>query len=149
MWEGLLRATVPVGPVREAVPSSSLWPEIAATMQKLRERGVGVRRLLAAAYAEGSVSIGRSTGCPMPFGGRWVRDAVRRSVGARSRDSVRSCGPLTVGLDLPGDLDLADRRRALAQLGVGQAENARFVRWVHEAMPGREREAALLVNSRQ
>ncbi|MBV2155091.1 hypothetical protein [Kitasatospora sp. SUK 42] len=139
-WAGLLRATVPAGPVREAILASPLWPEIAATMQELQERGVDVRRVLAAAYAEG-VGVDEAVDR--------VPDAVRRRSSAPSRDAVRSYGPLTVGLDLPRELDLGNRRRALAQLGVSQSENARFVRWVYEAMPGLEREAALLVNSRQ
>lgn len=139
-WAGLLRASMPAGPVREAILASSLWPAIAATMQELHERGVDVRGLLAAAYAEG-VGVDRAVD-RRP-------DAARWPAGVPSRDSLRSYGPLTVGLDLPGDLDLGDRGRALAQLGVSQVENARFVRWVHEAMSGREREAALLVNSRQ
>ncbi|MFG2913133.1 hypothetical protein ACGF0D_09605 [Kitasatospora sp. NPDC048298] len=139
-WAGLLRASMPAGPVRAAILASPMWPEIAATMQELQERGVDVRRLLAAAYAEG-VGVDRTVG-RRP-------DAARRPAGPPSRDSLRSYGPLTVGLDLPRDLDLGDRRRALAQLGVSQTENTRFVRLVYEAMPGREREAALLVNSRQ
>ncbi|MFE4514621.1 hypothetical protein ACFRMQ_10590 [Kitasatospora sp. NPDC056783] len=139
-WAELLRAGMPAGPVREAILASPLWPEIAATMRELLERGVDVRRLLAAAYAEGvgvDQAVGRGS------------DAARRSAGGPSRDSLRSYGPLTVGLDLPRDLDLGDRRRALAQLGVSRVENDRFVRWVQEALPGREREAALLVTSRQ
>ncbi|MFF2542893.1 hypothetical protein ACFVUY_10020 [Kitasatospora sp. NPDC058063] len=139
-WAGLLRASMPAGAVREAILASPMWPAIAATMQELQERGVDVRRLLAAAYAEGfgvDQAVDRRP------------DAARRPASVPSRDSLRSYGPLTVGLDLPRDLDLGDRRRALAQLGVSQAENAHFVRWVYEAMPGREREAALLVNSHQ
>ncbi|MFE4394555.1 MULTISPECIES: hypothetical protein [Streptomycetaceae] len=138
-WAGLLRETLPAGPVREAILASPTWPEIAATMQELLERGVDVRRILAAAYAEGT-DVGQAVDRGL--------DAAQRRASGPSRDSVRSYGPLTVGLDLPRDLDLGDRRRALAQLGVSQAENASFVRWVYEALPGRDREAALLVNSR-
>ncbi|MFJ4188517.1 hypothetical protein [Kitasatospora sp. NPDC089509] len=139
-WERVLRATVPSGPVREAILSSPIWPEIAATMQEIQDRGLDVRQILAAAYAEGlgvEQAVDRTLKAP------------QRPPAAPSQDAVRSYGPLTVGLDLPKDLDLGNRRRALAQLGVSQSENARFVRWVHEAMPGREREAGLLVNSRQ
>ncbi|MFD9684727.1 hypothetical protein ACFWXO_03080 [Kitasatospora sp. NPDC059088] len=139
-WARVLRATVPAGPVREAVLSSPIWPEIAATMQELHDHGIDVRRVLAAAYAEG-LGVDRAVGRTL--------NAPQRSGAAPSRDAVLSYGPLTVGLDLPKDLDLGNRRRALAQLGVSQAENGRFVRWVHEAMPGREREAGLLVGSRQ
>ncbi|MEV7595831.1 hypothetical protein AB0O91_00405 [Kitasatospora sp. NPDC089797] len=139
-WARLLRATLPAGPAREAILSSPIWPEIAATMQVLQERGTDVRQILAAAYAEGlgvDQAIDRMINAP------------RRPPAAPSEDAVRSYGPLTVGLDLPNDLDLRNRRRALAQLGVSQTENARFVRWVHDALPSREREAALLVGSRQ
>lgn len=134
-WARLLRETMPAGPVREAILSSPAWPEIAVTMRTLHDRGVDVRRLLTAAHAEG-------------LGVDQAVDRVLKST-APNRDTVRSYGPLTVGLDLPHDLDLADRPRALAQLGVTTTENARYVRWLHEALPGREREAALLVNSRQ
>ncbi|MET8540258.1 hypothetical protein ABZW03_06330 [Kitasatospora sp. NPDC004799] len=138
-WARLLRATMPAGPVREAILASPTWPEIAAAMQALQERGVDIRGVLAAAYAEGT-GVGQAIDRGL--------DAARRRADGPSRDSVRSYGPLTVGLDLPKDLDLGDRRTALAQLGVSQTENACFVRWVYEALPGREREAALLVNSR-
>ncbi|MFF2073393.1 hypothetical protein ACFVXG_01405 [Kitasatospora sp. NPDC058162] len=139
-WARVLRATVPPGPVREAILASPTWPEIAATMQDLHDHGIDVRQVLAAAYAEG-LGIDRAVSRTL--------NTPQRSAAAPSRDAVRSYGPLTVGLDLPKDLDLGNRRRALAQLGVSQSENARFVRWVHEAMPGREREAGLLVTSRQ
>ncbi|WP_052707304.1 hypothetical protein [Streptomyces rubellomurinus] len=139
-WAGLLRSTMPAGPVREAILSSPAWPGLAATMNALRERGVDVRQLLAAAHAEG-VGVDQAISR--------VLDAGRRTSAGPSRDAVRSYGPLTVGLDLPPDLDLGDRRRALAQLGVSEAENARYVRCVHLALAGREREAALLVNARQ
>ncbi|MGA5823814.1 hypothetical protein ACPC54_38915 [Kitasatospora sp. NPDC094028] len=139
-WARLLRSTMPAGPVREAILSSPAWPGLAAAMKALHERGVDVRRILAAAHAEG-VGVDRAVDR--------VVHAGNRPVVAASRDSVRSYGPLTAGLDLPPDLDLGNRRRALAQLGVSEAENARCVRRLHQALPGRGREAALLVNARQ
>ncbi|MEU1283350.1 hypothetical protein [Kitasatospora sp. NPDC005856] len=139
-WARLLRSTLPASAVREAILSSPTWPEIAATMQALRQRGVDVRRILTAAHAEG-VGVDQAVD-------RVLR-AGRRSAASPGPDPVRSYGPLTAGLDVPNDLALGSRFRALAQLGVSQSESARFVRWVHEALPKREREAALLVNSRQ
>lgn len=136
-WEKLLRETLPAGPVREAILSSPTWPDIAATMARLDERGVDVRQILASAHDEG---LG-------------VDQAVSRVLGAgaeptTSRDAKLSYGPLTTGLDIPRDLDLSDRPRALKQLAISEG-NERFIRMVREAMPGREREADLLVMARQ
>jgi hypothetical protein len=138
-WAQLLRETMPAGPVREAILASPAWPEIAETMGKLQEHGVDVRQILVTAHAEG-VGVDQAVARVMEAGKNPV---------PLSRDAVRSYGPLTVGLDTPKDLDLSNRERALAQLGVSQSENARFVRYVQEAMPGKDREAALLANSRQ
>ncbi|MFB7090792.1 hypothetical protein [Streptomyces sp. NPDC056296] len=137
-WERMLRETLPAGPVREAILSSPTWPDIAATMARLDERGVDVRQILASAYNEG---VG-------------VDQAVARVLGAdeapvASRDAMLSYGPLTTGLDLPRDLDLSDRVRALRQLAVSPWENQRYTRWMLEAMSGREREAGLLLAARQ
>ncbi|MFI6209170.1 hypothetical protein ACIBAI_22650 [Streptomyces sp. NPDC051041] len=137
-WERMLRETLPAGPVREAILASPTWPDIAATMARLDERGADVRQALAAAHNEG---VG-------------VDQAVARALAAdpapaASRDAKASYGPLTIGLDLPKDLDLSDRARALRQLAISPAENERYSRWVLEAMPGREREAGLLLSHRQ
>ncbi|WP_217246901.1 hypothetical protein [Streptomyces sp. AC602_WCS936] len=137
-WERLLRETLPAGPVREAILSSPTWPDIAATMARLDERGVDVRRVLATAHDEGVV----------------VDRAVARVLGAdaapvASRYVMLSYGPLTTGLDVPRDLDLSDRARALRQLAVSPAENERYCRWVREALPGREQEAGLLLSARR
>lgn len=137
-WERLLRETLPAGPVREAILSSPTWPDIAATMARLDERGVDVRRVLATAHDEG-VGVDR---------------AVARFLGAdaapvASRYVMLSYGPLTTGLDLPRDLDLSDRAQALRQLAVSPAENERYCRWVREALPGREQEAGLLLSARR
>ncbi|MFB7740379.1 hypothetical protein ACFC08_40030 [Streptomyces sp. NPDC056112] len=137
-WERMLRETLPAGPVREAILSSPTWPDIAATMARLDERGVDVRQVLAAAHNEG-VGVDQAV----------ARVLAADAAPAASRDAVLSYGPLTTGLDLPKDLDLSDRARALRQLAISPAENERYGRWVMEAMPGREREATLLLSNRQ
>ncbi|MEU8102059.1 hypothetical protein [Streptomyces rubiginosohelvolus] len=63
-----------------------------------------------------------------------------------SADAKRAWGPLTEGLKIPRDLDLADRARALDQLGISTGAHRLLVSRVNEALP--ERDAALLVNSR-
>ncbi|WP_328418467.1 hypothetical protein OG542_40500 (plasmid) [Streptomyces violaceus] len=137
-WTRMVRETLPAGPVREAILTAPAWPEMAATMARLEERGVNVREVLAAAHNEVLA----------------VDQAVANGLGASaepamSRDAQLSYGPLTTGLDLPRDLDLSDRERALAQLAISPRENERYTRWVREAIPGLEREADLLVSSRQ
>ncbi|MGV9815875.1 hypothetical protein ACWDTQ_28695 [Streptomyces cellulosae] len=137
-WVRAVRETLPAGPVREAILTSPAWPEMAATMARLEERGVNVREVLAAAHNE-VLSVDQT---------------VAKGLGAAaepvmSRDAQLSYGPLTTGLDLPRDLDLSDRERALTQLAISPQENQRYTRWVREAMPGSEREADLLVASRQ
>jgi hypothetical protein len=136
-WERVVREALPGGPVREAILSSAGWPEMTALMARLQERGVDVRGVLAAAHNE---ALG-------------VDEAVASSLGgsaevSTSRDAQLAYGPMTTGLDLPRDLDLSDRERALKQLAIS-SDNERYVRWVREAMPGREREADLLVSARQ
>jgi hypothetical protein len=137
-WAKMLRETMPAGPVREAILASPAWPDMAATMAKLDERGVDVRAILTAAHEEG---VG-------------VDQAVTKVLSAAeapttSRDAMLSYGPLTTGLDIPKDLDLSDREHALQQLAIDPQENARFTRMVREAMPGMEREADLLVSSKR
>ncbi|MEU0622389.1 hypothetical protein ABZ329_16255 [Streptomyces rubiginosohelvolus] len=63
-----------------------------------------------------------------------------------SADAKRAWGPLTEGLRIPRDLDLADRARALDQLGISTGAHRLLVSRVNEALP--ERDAALLVSSR-
>lgn len=137
-WVRAVRETLPAGPVREAILTSPAWPEMAATMARLEGRGVNVREVLAAAHNE-VLSVDQT---------------VAKGLGASaepgmSRDAQLSYGPLTTGLDLPRDLDLSDRERALTQLAISPQENQRYTRWVREAMPGFERETDLLVASRQ
>jgi hypothetical protein len=141
-WVRVVRETLPAGSVREAILTSPAWPEMATTMARLEEKGVNVREVLAAAHTEVLA----------------VDQAVAKGLGAAaepamSRDAQLSYGPLTTGLDLPRDLDLSDRERALAQLAISTPtspqDNQRYIRWVREAMPGHEREADLLVAARK
>jgi hypothetical protein len=137
-WVSVLRETLPAGPVREAILSSPRWPDMAATMERLKEHGVDVGHVLRAAATEGAL-VDRTVGEKLGAG----------STPVTSRDSMLSYGPLTTGLDLPKNLDLGDRARALRQLAISPTENERYTRWVREAMPERGREADLMVNSRQ
>jgi hypothetical protein len=137
-WVRAVRETLPAGPVREAILTSPAWPEMAATMARLEEKGVNVREVLATAHNEVLA----------------VDQAVAKGLGtaaepAMSRDAQLSYGPLTTGLDLPRDYNLSDREQTLTKLAIDPQENQRYIRWVREAMPGREREADLLVASRQ
>ncbi|WP_331718685.1 hypothetical protein [Streptomyces sp. NBC_00212] len=131
-WAKALRETLPAGPVREAILSSPAWPEMAATMSKLDARGVDVRAILAAANEEG-VGVDRAV----------AKVLAAAEVPTTSRDAKLSYGPMTTGLDIPKDLDLGDRERALRQLAIAPSENQRFARMVREAVPGLEREADL------
>ncbi|WP_405529051.1 hypothetical protein OG592_14015 [Streptomyces avidinii] len=137
-WEKLLRETLPAGPVREAILSSPTWPDIAATMGRLDERGVDVRQILADAHDEG-LGVDRAIGKVLAAG----------EAPAASRDALLSWGPMTTGLDTPANLDLGDRVRALRQLSISLQENERYVRLVKEAMPGREQDANLMVTAKQ
>ncbi|MGW3100024.1 hypothetical protein ACWDCC_42040 [Streptomyces sp. NPDC001102] len=137
-WVRAVRETLPAGSVREAILTSPAWPEMAATMARLEEKGVNVREVLAAAHNEVLA----------------VDQAVAKGLGAAaepamSRDAKLSYGPLTTGLDLPRDFDLSDREQTLTKMAIDPQENQRYIRWVREAMPGHEREADLLVASRQ
>ncbi|MFF2236524.1 hypothetical protein [Streptomyces anulatus] len=69
----------------------------------------------------------------------WAAPAV-------STDAKHVWGPLTEGLNIPRDLDLGDRARALHQLRITDAAHTHMVTQVHQHLP--EREAALLVRSR-
>ncbi|MEV1049284.1 hypothetical protein [Streptomyces sp. NPDC049916] len=75
---------------------------------------------------------------PDPWAARPVRPV--------STDAKRSWGPLTEGLTIPRDLDLADRAHALDQLGISTGAHRLLMSRVNEALP--EPDAALLVSSR-
>ncbi|GAA1011507.1 hypothetical protein [Streptomyces thermogriseus] len=131
-WERLLRETLPAGPVREAILTSPTWPEMTQVMARLKERGVDVREVLAAAYQAVTDGFGSAMAEPK-----------------MSRDAKRSYGPLTTGLDLPLDLDLSDSKRALAQLAIAPEESDRYGRWVREALKDHPRAADQLLSHRQ
>ncbi|MFD7626357.1 hypothetical protein ACFV7Q_09960 [Streptomyces sp. NPDC059851] len=133
-WEKMLRETLPAGPVREAILSSPTWPDIASTMARLDERGIDVRKILASAHDEG-VGVDQAVAKVLAAG----------EVPTTSRDALLAYGPMTKDLDLPKDLDLSDRERALRQLSIGPRENEHFVQMVRAAMPGRDREVDLMV----
>ncbi|MFE2503501.1 hypothetical protein [Streptomyces rubiginosohelvolus] len=63
-----------------------------------------------------------------------------------STDAKRAWGPLTEGLTIPHDLDLADRAHALDQLGISTGAHRLLISRVNEALP--EPDAELLVSSR-
>ncbi|MFJ1804422.1 hypothetical protein [Streptomyces sp. NPDC088180] len=69
----------------------------------------------------------------------WAAPAV-------STDAKHVWGPLTESLNIPRDLDLGDRARALHQLGITPGAHRTLVSRVNETLP--ERDATLLVNSR-
>lgn len=134
-WAAMLRKTMPAGPVREAILASPTWLEMTAMMANLDEHGVDVRAILYSAYEEGM-------GVTPAVGG--VLAAV--SMPTPSRDAMLSYGPLTIGLDVPPNLELGNRAYALHhQLAITPSENQRYVRMVRQAMPGLGREADLLV----
>ncbi|WP_411105292.1 hypothetical protein [Streptomyces sp. cmx-4-9] len=76
-----------------------------------------------------------------------VREAADPWAPPASTDAKRSWGPLTEGLNVPRDLDLGDRAKALEQLGVNRLAHAAIVGVVKDVLP--ESEAGLLVGSRQ
>ncbi|MFE2329745.1 hypothetical protein ACFXD5_38595 [Streptomyces sp. NPDC059385] len=58
-WADLLKATMPEGLVRDAILSSPAWPDMAAKMALLDQRGVDVAGFLTAAHGQG-VSVDRA-----------------------------------------------------------------------------------------
>ncbi|MFF5338494.1 hypothetical protein [Streptomyces sp. NPDC013181] len=137
-WAAMLRETMPAGSVREVILASPAWPEMAAKMASLDKRGVDVRRVLAATYEEG-VGVDQAVS----------KVLSTTSMPTTSRDAKLSYGPLTIGLDIPPNLELGNRAYALHhQLAITPSENQRYVRMVRAAMPGLEREADLLVADR-
>ncbi|MCJ0870200.1 hypothetical protein [Streptomyces sp. AP-93] len=137
-WERMLRETLPAGMVREAMLSSPAWPDMAATLSEMDAKGVNVRQILAAAHDEG-LGVDQAMAKVLSAG----------ETPTMSRDAMRLWGPLTEGLDLPPDLDLSDRERAFRQVAISPQDNQRFTRMVREAMPGRERDADLMVAAKQ
>ncbi|MFH9656396.1 hypothetical protein ACH4MT_36700 [Streptomyces anulatus] len=70
----------------------------------------------------------------------WAAPAV-------STDAKNVWGPLTEGLNIPRDLDLGDRARALHQLDVTPGAHRTLMSRVNETLP--KRDATLLMSSRQ
>ncbi|MFJ9891610.1 hypothetical protein ACIQRW_37995 [Streptomyces sp. NPDC091287] len=64
-----------------------------------------------------------------------------------STDAKNVWGPLTEGLNIPRDLDLGNRTRALDQLGVTPDAHRTLVSRVNQTLP--QQEAGFLVSSRQ
>ncbi|MFI5620579.1 hypothetical protein [Streptomyces sp. NPDC051567] len=200
-WAGLLKATMPEGLVRDAIPSPPAWPDIAAAMGRLDARGVDVARILLDAHAAGAgagagvdqavtavttaaataaattapapapaptaaparasadarvpapapgtapTSVPAAGAAPAPAAAAPVREAVDPWAPPASVDAKRSWGPLTEGLNVPRDLDLGDRAKALEQLGVNRLAHVAIVGAVKDVLP--ETQAGLLVGSRQ
>ncbi|SDE40456.1 hypothetical protein F610DRAFT_06991, partial [Streptomyces sp. LaPpAH-199] len=96
----------------------------------------------ARAAAVRSEPVVRPEPAPAPAPDPWAARPVRPV----STDARRAWGPLTEGLTIPRDLDLADRAHALDQLGISTGAHRLLVSRVNEALP--EPDAALLVNSR-
>ncbi|MFK0131896.1 hypothetical protein ACIQRZ_16235 [Streptomyces rubiginosohelvolus] len=100
----------------------------------------------AAAPAPAPATAVRSEPAPAPAPASAPDPWAARPVPPVSTDARRAWGPLTEGLKIPRDLDLADRARALDQLGISTGAHRLLVSRVNEALP--ERDAALLVSSR-
>ncbi|MEU3384080.1 hypothetical protein [Streptomyces albidoflavus] len=132
-WGQVLREAMPAGLVREAILTSPAWPEIATQMSVLQQRGVDVRAVLVRAHEEGvgvDQAVSRLT-APSPRPGE---DWARR----------RWYGPLTEGLSVPADLDLGNRRRAFAQLGITAEEHADVVQRMRRVWPSDHQVAAVV-----
>ncbi|MFF6903407.1 hypothetical protein [Streptomyces hydrogenans] len=134
-WVGVVRQSLPAGPAREAILSSPSWHDMTASMARLEARGVDVGKVLAQAH---DMAIGATRGI-MASGGAPVA----------SRGALLSYGPMTEGLDLPTDLALENRERALVQLAISSHENARYARMLRDALPGHGREVDLALTSKQ
>ncbi|MFD3701397.1 hypothetical protein ACFWUZ_35770 [Streptomyces sp. NPDC058646] len=74
-----------------------------------------------------------------------MREATDPWAPPASTDAKRSWGPLTEGLNVPRDLDLGDRAKALEQLGVNRLAHATIVGVVKDVLP--ETQVGLLVGS--
>ncbi|MGW8993923.1 hypothetical protein ACWGRF_28890 [Streptomyces zhihengii] len=83
---------------------------------------------------------------PAPAPAAPGREAADPWAPPASTDAKRSWGPLTEGLEVPRDLDLGDRAKALEQLGVKPLGHATIVGLVKDVLP--ETHVGLLVGSR-
>ncbi|MFD3809221.1 hypothetical protein ACFWTC_38070 [Streptomyces sp. NPDC058619] len=64
-----------------------------------------------------------------------MREAADPWAPPASTDAKRSWGPLTESLNVPRDLDLGDRAKALEQLGVNRLAHAAIVGVVKDVLP--------------
>ncbi|MGW3661081.1 hypothetical protein ACWD6R_38005 [Streptomyces sp. NPDC005151] len=169
-WADLLQRTMPQGLVRDAILASPTWPDMAATMGRLDERGVDVAGFLTTAHTQGigvdqtiatlltqqpapTTPVVPAPAAPAPVPAARTAPAPVVATGPLaepgppvSADALCSYGPLTEGLAVPNDLDLADRATALGQLNVDPAANSRLVSLMNTHLG--EREAGLLVGAR-
>ncbi|MFD0374609.1 hypothetical protein [Streptomyces sp. NPDC127112] len=168
-WADMLKATMPGDLVRDAILASPAWPDMAAKMALLDRQGIDVAAFLTAAHGQGT-GVDRAVAALLDQQGATApaaTDAAAAGVPAArpapapaapdpaparepvavSADARAMWGPLTEGLAVPNDLDLADRSAALERLGVGAAANSRLVTITQEHI-GSERETALLVATR-
>ncbi|MER8268076.1 hypothetical protein ABT007_28210 [Streptomyces griseus] len=150
----LLRTTLPDSLVRDAILASPTWPDIAATMSRLHDQGIDVTRILTDAHTAGlridqaiAAAITPTTAPAAAAAPAPAAAVAVPLVPEVSADARNLWGPLTEGLNIPRDLDLGDRARALEQLGVTPPAHRTLVSQVNEALP--QRDAALLVSSRQ
>lgn len=137
------RAPVPATPAAPRVPAPEVRPAPAAPAPVVRTAPATAPAPAAAVRPEPVVRPAAATAPapdaePDPWAARPVRPV--------STDAKRAWGPLTEGLTIPHDLDLADRAHALDQLGISTGAHRLLVSRVNEALP--EPDAALLVNSR-
>ncbi|MFJ3754470.1 hypothetical protein [Streptomyces rubiginosohelvolus] len=145
--EPVVRTAPSPAPATAPARAAAVRPELAvrpptSTPARAPAPAAAVRPAPAAAPAPAPAPAVRSEPAPAPVPDPW---AVR-PVPPVSTDAKRAWGPLTEGLKIPRDLDLADRAHALDQLGISTGAHRLLVSRVNEALP--ERDAALLVNSR-
>lgn len=120
--ERMLRETFPAGPVREAILASPTWPDIAATMCRLDERGVDVRAILTSVHDAGvgvdqavaKVLAGAEPGC----------EARQRALDDRSGHPARP-GPEGPCASAEAACHQAGGERAVCPVGAGGHAGAR------------------------
>ncbi|WP_445270318.1 hypothetical protein [Streptomyces sp. DSM 41634] len=114
--------------------------DVARILTDAHQAGVGVDQAVAAVTA-----AARRVPAPAAPAAAPVREGADRWAAPTSTDAKRSWGSLTEGLDVPRDLGLGNRPRALKQLRVQPAAHSQMV-----SMVGRdtllEQEAGLLVH---
>ncbi|MFD3681499.1 hypothetical protein [Streptomyces sp. NPDC058613] len=139
-------APAPATPAPTATPALGAPGAAAPPARDVRASRMGSSGDPWGAPAAGRVPAPATGAVPAPAAPP-VREAVDPWAPPASTDAKRSWGPLTEGLDVPRDLDLGDRAKALEQLGVNWLAHAAFVGAVKEVLP--EQAVGLLVGSRQ